>query len=107
MAKMTDTAAEAAIGAASQGAPPADGAHRRACAWPRWPSDPGPPICGYLAEMLSAEVDERAERRRQRRVQEARFPRIKRLADFDVAASTGRTRPPSPCWPRAAYLDNG
>jgi DNA replication protein DnaC len=37
--------------------------------------------------VLAAEVDERGERRRQRRVTEARFPRIKRLADFDVSAA--------------------
>ena len=43
----------------------------------------------FLAEVLSAEVDERAENRRRRRVAEARFPRIKRLADFDTAASPG------------------
>ena len=42
---------------------------------------------GYLAEVLSAEVDDRAERRRERRLKEARFPRIKRLGDFEVAAS--------------------
>ncbi len=42
---------------------------------------------GYLAELLSAEVDERAERRRIRRVKEARFPRTKHLADFDTAHS--------------------
>jgi DNA replication protein DnaC len=38
---------------------------------------------GYLADTLSVEVDDRAERRRRRLVHEARFPRIKRLADFD------------------------
>jgi DNA replication protein DnaC len=37
----------------------------------------------YLAEMLSAEVDDRASRRRTRRISEARFPRLKRLADFN------------------------
>ncbi len=42
---------------------------------------------GYLAEVLSAEVDDRAERRRARRVIEARFPRLKRLQDFDYSAS--------------------
>ena len=41
----------------------------------------------YLAEVLSAEVDERAERRRARRIREGRFPRIKRLTDFDLAAA--------------------
>jgi DNA replication protein DnaC len=41
----------------------------------------------YLAEVLSAEVDERAGRRRARRIGEARFPRIKRLADFDTTVA--------------------
>ena len=40
----------------------------------------------FLAEVLSAECDERDARRRVRRVAEARFPRIKRLAEFDLAA---------------------
>ena len=40
----------------------------------------------FLAEVLSAEVDDRIERRRRRRVHEAGFPRLKRLADFDVDA---------------------
>ncbi len=44
---------------------------------------------GFLADLLEAEVDARTERRRQRRVNEAKFPRLKRLADFDLnAAST-------------------
>lgn len=38
---------------------------------------------GYLAEILSAEVDDRTGRRRARRVAEARFPRLKRLGDFN------------------------
>ena len=42
---------------------------------------------GYLAEILSAELEERSERRRARRITEARFPRLKRLADFDTSAS--------------------
>ena len=41
---------------------------------------------GYLAEVLSAEVDDRAERRRTRRIAEARFPRIKTLTDFNIDA---------------------
>jgi DNA replication protein DnaC len=40
----------------------------------------------FLAEVLSGEVDDRIERRRRRRVHEAGFPRLKRLADFDVDA---------------------
>jgi DNA replication protein DnaC len=39
---------------------------------------------GYLADTLTVEVDDRAERRRQRMIHEARFPRIKRLADFNL-----------------------
>lgn len=39
----------------------------------------------FLAEMLTAECDERDARRRLRRVNEAKFPRTKRLADFDTA----------------------
>ncbi|WP_425954099.1 IS21-like element helper ATPase IstB [Xylanimonas sp. McL0601] len=41
----------------------------------------------YLADVLTAEVDARAERRRGRRIKEARFPRTKRLADFDTTSS--------------------
>jgi len=41
---------------------------------------------GFLAEVLAAEVDDRSERRRVRRINEAKFPRIKRLADFNVDA---------------------
>ena len=37
----------------------------------------------FLAEVLTAECDERDARRRMRRVNEAKFPRTKRLADFD------------------------
>jgi IstB-like ATP binding protein len=40
----------------------------------------------FLAEVLAAEVDERAERRRTRRIAAAKFPRIKRLAEFNVDA---------------------
>ena len=42
----------------------------------------------YLADVLTAEVEDRAERRRQRRVADARFPRVKRLDAFDCSRST-------------------
>ncbi|MQA17411.1 MAG: AAA family ATPase, partial [Pseudonocardiaceae bacterium] len=42
----------------------------------------------FLAEVLTAECDDRDTRRRTRRVQEAKFPRVKRLADFDLHALT-------------------
>lgn len=41
----------------------------------------------YLAEVLSAELDDREARRRERRIAEARFPRLKRLEEFDLAAA--------------------
>ena len=55
-------------------------------AWPR--SRPGNdrPTSRYLAEVLAAEVDDRTERRRTRRINDAKFPRLKRLADFNVDA---------------------
>lgn len=42
---------------------------------------------GFLADLLEAEVDARTERRRQRMINEAKFPRLKRLADFDLTAA--------------------
>jgi DNA replication protein DnaC len=85
--KMTDTAALAAIGAATRelrlpvvrtdAARVAEVAKRSQLSY-----------LAYLAEVLSAETDERAERRRLRRIAEAHFPRIKRLADFDLGAAT-------------------
>ena len=47
----------------------------------------------FLAEVLTAELDEREGKRRERRIAEARFPRMKRLADFDLAAAP--TIPPA------------
>jgi len=40
----------------------------------------------FLAEVLTAECDERDARRRIRRVNDAKFPRTKRLTDFDTTA---------------------
>src|ERR1700688_2572451 len=37
----------------------------------------------YLANVLAVEVDDRTTRRIARRISEAHFPRLKRLADFD------------------------
>lgn len=84
--KMTDTAALASIGAAtielhlptvrSEAARRADTAGRQNASY-----------LAYLADVLAAEIDDRAERRRVRRVGEAHFPRLKRLADFDLSAA--------------------
>jgi DNA replication protein DnaC len=61
----------------------------------------------YLAEVLSAECDERAERRRQPRIHEARFPRIKRLADFDTTAAPTVNPATIATLASGAYLDAG
>ena len=62
---------------------------------------------GYLAEVLAAEVDERFERRRSRRINEAHFPRIKRLADFNVDAVPGIQPAQLATLAKGGYLDNG
>src|SRR6266540_6745586 len=43
----------------------------------------------FLAEVLTAECDDRDARRRIRRVLEAKFPRNKRLEDLDLTGLTG------------------
>lgn len=45
----------------------------------------------YLADVLAAECDDRESRRRARRIHEARFPRTKRLDEFDLTALPGLT----------------
>ena len=52
----------------------------------------------YLAEVLAAEVDDRTARRRTRRINDAKFPRLKRLADFNIDAVPGPNASP----PRSA-----
>jgi DNA replication protein DnaC len=42
----------------------------------------------FLAEVLAAEVDERATRRKTRRLLEAKFPRAKRLDEFDTTTAS-------------------
>ena len=103
---MTDTAALASIGAATRElrlpVVRAEGAHmaevaRRAQAT----------YLAFLAEVLAAEVDERAERRRQRRVHEARFPRMKRLADFELSAAPSVNPATIATLAAGAYMDSG
>jgi DNA replication protein DnaC len=45
------------------------------------------PYLTYLAELLNAEVDERERHTIERRIKEARLPRIKTLEDFDFSAA--------------------
>src|SRR5438477_314062 len=61
----------------------------------------------YLAEVLSAEVDERDARRRARRVVEARFPRMKRLSDFDTSANPNVNPATLATLAAGAFIDAG
>jgi DNA replication protein DnaC len=106
MAKMTDTAAEAAIGAATwelhlptvrtECVRLAEVAARSHATF-----------LGYLAEALAAEVDDRGERRRQRRVHEAKFPHVKRLGDFDLAAAPSINAATIAMLAAGSYLETG
>jgi DNA replication protein DnaC len=62
---------------------------------------------GYLAEVLAAEVDDRCGRRRARRIAEARFPRLKRLADFSTDAVPAITPALLGRLASGTYMDNG
>ena len=103
---MTEQAAEAAI--------------RVACRELHLPTiaDQGPRIAddatrerlthrGFLAEVLAAEVDERAQRRRVRRTLEAKFPRTKRLEEFDTAAASGVPPTTIATLAQGAFIDAG
>src|SRR5438270_789054 len=83
---MSDTAAQAAIGAAARELhlpTVRDEALRLAQIAVRERQT----YLAFLAEVLAAELDERSTRRRTRRITEARFPRLKLLADFDLSAA--------------------
>lgn len=106
MTKMTDTAALASIGAATlelhlptvraEATRLAELAQRSQSSY-----------VGYLAEVLAAEVDDRAERRRQRRIREAHFPRVKRLADFDLGAAPTVNAATIATLASGVYLESG
>jgi DNA replication protein DnaC len=61
----------------------------------------------YLAEVLSAELDDRSARRRARRIGEAKFPRLKRLDDFNTDAVPAITPGQLARLASGAYMDNG
>jgi len=61
----------------------------------------------FLAEILTAECDERDARRRMRRVNEAKFPRTKRLADFDPAQLPDLPPPTLTHLAEGSWIDNG
>jgi DNA replication protein DnaC len=61
----------------------------------------------FLADTLSIEVDERTERRRRRLIHEARFPRIKRIAEFDFDAAPTINPATIATLAAGGYLDTG
>jgi DNA replication protein DnaC len=62
---------------------------------------------GFLAEVLAAEVDDRYDRRRTRRIAEAKFPRLKRLAEFNLDAVPTITAAQLAALATGAYIDAG
>lgn len=103
---LSEPAAEAAIGAAC-----------RALHLPTVRSEAGPLADAaakervthraYLAEVLSAEVDQRDGRRRARRLMEARFPRLKRLEDFDLSVAVNINPATLAALAKGAWIDAG
>jgi DNA replication protein DnaC len=61
----------------------------------------------FLADTLSVEVDERVERRRRRLIHEARFPRIKRIAEFNFDVAPTINPATIATLAAGAYLDAG
>ena len=61
----------------------------------------------YLSEVLAAEVDDRTERRRTRRINDAKFPRLKRLADFNIDAAPTVAPPALGQLAGGHYMDAG
>jgi len=61
----------------------------------------------YLAELLSAETDARTIRRRQRRINEAKFPRIKTLEAFDATATPNIPGSLLGTFATCAWIDRG
>jgi DNA replication protein DnaC len=62
---------------------------------------------GFLADTLAVEVDERSERRRRRLIHEARFPRIKRISEFDFDVAPTINPATIATLAAGGYLDHG
>ena len=106
MTAVSDAAAQAAIGAAARELKlptVRDQATRLAEIAAREHST----YLAYLAEVLAAETDDRSARRRARRIAEARFPRLKRLADFNANAVPSLAPGQLAHLATGAYLDKG
>jgi DNA replication protein DnaC len=61
----------------------------------------------YLAELLAAETDARTIRRRERRIKEAHFPRIKTLEQFDATATPDIPTSLLTTLAQGAWIDRG
>lgn len=61
----------------------------------------------FLAEVLTAELDDRDSRRRLRRLHEAKFPRIKRLEDLDLRQLSGLPAATLAALSAGAWIDKG
>jgi len=61
----------------------------------------------FLAEVLATEVDARDARRQERRRKEARFPRLKTLAGFDLAAAPGVDAATIAAFAAGGWIDRG
>ena len=64
-------------------------------------------LIGVDVEVVAAEVDQRDGRRRARRIVEARFPRLKRLEDFDTAVAPAIAPATLAALGRGAWIDAG
>jgi DNA replication protein DnaC len=106
MTTVTDTAAQAAIGAAARElhlpTVRAEAARLAEIAARQRHTH-----LAYLAEILSAELDDRSARRRTRRIAEAKFPRLKRLADFTTDAVPSISPAQLARLATGAYIDAG
>jgi DNA replication protein DnaC len=106
MNAVSDTAAQAAIGAAARELKlptvRAEAARLAGIAARERQSH-----LAFLAEVLSAELDDRCGRRRARRIAEAKFPRLKRLADFDADAVPAITPAQVAALASCAWIDAG
>jgi len=100
MTTVTDTAAQAAIGAAARELhlPTVRAEAARLAEIAARQRDTH---LAYLAEVLSAELDDRFSRRRARRIGETRFPRLKRLPTSTPTWCHPSAPPSSPTWPPA------
>ncbi len=103
---MTDTAAEAAVlAAATELRLPS--LKRDVVGMAAAAEREGMTYLGFLNELLTNEVDSRRERRQQRRIKQAKFPRLKRLEDFDMSAAPSVNPATIATLAEGAYLAKG